>query len=83
MGIWIRTQDKEELVEVCAIEIDEDNENEIIGTTVSQDFYILGRYSERWKIIKVLNMINDHINDLKYNFKNRVFIMPADEEIYQ
>lgn len=82
MGVWIRTQNKKELVEVCAIERDEDNLCKIVGTSITQDFYTLGKYSQTWKVVKVLNAIEDHINDRRYNFSDNVFKMPADEDVH-
>ena len=82
MGVWIRKKNKKELVEVCAIERDEDNLCEIVGTSITQDFYTLGKYSQTWKVVKVLTMIEDHINDRRYNFSDNVFKMPADEEVH-
>ena len=93
MGIWIRSQDKDDLfcakiVEICKRK----NDYAVLLNGIEK-----GRYSSKEKVIKVIDMINEKIemneaikiigniglnylesNGIHYNF---VFQMPQDDEV--
>ena len=82
MGIWIRTQDKENLINAIAVGVDETNifviiKNDRVGP------FVIGTYSSEEKALKVLDMIETHLEDLEYKIHNRnvIFQMPDDEDI--
>lgn len=97
MGIWIRSQDKETLVECdkLAIEkinywkkinkvyvLNEDDELNIYWKfIIKANDIIVGSYSTKEKSLKVLNMIETHLEELEYKIHNRnvIFQMPDDE----
>lgn len=80
-GIWIRSQNKEKLVNVNEIEIG--IIHEIVFYDISGDNIFLGDYSTIEKALKVLDMIETHLEELEYKFSNRevVFQMPQDDEV--
>ena len=82
MGIWIRSQNKEILMNLEYFEIQEPNYEEVKAVIFSSG-YILGRYSTKEKALKVLDMIETHLEDLEYKIHNREFVfqMPDDEDI--
>ena len=83
MSLWIRSQDKEILAECNVLKLK--------YTSVNNRFYIyadskgekvyLGGYSTREKALKVLDMIETHLEELEYKIHNRnvIFQMPDDE----
>ena len=87
MGIWIRSQDKETLVNVnnslCIdyTEFDMTKENQL--KAIYGDDVKLGTYSSEEKALNVLDMIETHLEDLEYKIHNRevVFQMPQDDEV--
>ena len=79
MGIWIRSQNKELLMNLEYFEIQEPNYEEVKAVIFSSG-YILARYSTREKALKVLDMIQREINN-EYIRDYMVFQMPDDEEI--
>ena len=52
MGIWIRSQDKEMIINCYALEIDLGD-----GKSICSNGYVLGTYSTKEKALKVLDMI--------------------------
>lgn len=75
--MWIRSQDKEILIKVDGLRIEK---NKIVIET--SDWYIvLGEYSTNEKAIKVLNMIQEYIEDLGAITARNVFIMPQNNEV--
>lgn len=84
MGIWIRSQNKELLMNLEYFEIQEPNYEEVKSVIFSSG-YILGGYSTKEKALKVLDMIEEWINDLEFsrNVKSCrckfVYQMPDDE----
>lgn len=93
MGIWIRSQDKDDLFYAKTVEIcKRKNDYAVLLNGIEK-----GRYSSKEKIIKVIDMINEKIemneaikiigniglnylesNGIHYNF---VFQMPQDDEV--
>lgn len=78
MSLWIRTQDKELLINCHAIEIDLGD-----GKCICSNGYVLGTYSTKEKALKVLDMIETHLEYLEYQVHNRevIFVMPNDEDL--
>ena len=76
MGIWIRSQDKEMIINCYALEIDLGD-----GKSICSNGYVLGNYSSKEKALKVLDMIETHLEELEYKIHNRnvIFQMPDDE----
>lgn len=76
MGIWIRSQNKLKLTECKEIIIDQNDCFEYIfeGYAIDDIPTILGMYSTEEKAIKVLDMIQKHIE----THSNNVFQMPQD-----
>ena len=73
MGIWIRSQDQCQLAIFMDIYI-EDSYNgdfEIYGCTCSDELNMLGKYDNKEKAVKVLDMIQEHIESNKSEFWNR------------
>jgi len=93
MGIWIRSQDKDDLFYAKIVEIcKRKNVYAVLLNGIEK-----GRYSSKEKVIKVIDMINEKIemneaikiigniglnylesNGIHYNF---VFQMPQDDEV--
>lgn len=86
MGIWIRSQDKEKIINCYALEIDLGD-----GKSICSSGYVLGTYSTKEKALNVLDMIEKKIienntiicNEKEYakyvGIRNCVFQMPDDE----
>lgn len=91
--MWIRSQDKEMLINCTDLYIDKENSNYIIEGNIGS----LGTYSTKEKALKVLDMIEKHINktniydviatenyckpyEIEKPFKE-VFQMPQDDEV--
>ena len=75
MGIWIRSQDKCKLIKCTRFGIDyySDGICDVIGADCA-DVFELGKYKGVEKAIKVLDMIQKHIE----THSNNVFQMPRD-----
>lgn len=56
--MWIRTQDKETIMNCNAVGIGLEEQ-----TTIWSGGYVLGTYSTKEKALKVLDMIEDRINE--------------------
>ena len=82
MSLWIRSQDKENLINVNKIEITDfcdAHKNAIWG-----DDILLGRYSSKEKALKVLDMIQEFIKNMyagMANYIGKPFQMPLDSEV--
>ena len=82
MSLWIRSQDKETLINVNKIEITDfcdTHKNAIWG-----DDILLGRYSSKEKALKVLDMIQEFIKNMYVgvtNYMGKPFQMPLDSEV--
>lgn len=76
MGIWIRSQDKCKMGKCAEFYIDDsyDGDYDIEGYSIDDTPIILGTYSTKEKAIKVLDMIQKHIE----THSNDVFQMPRD-----
>lgn len=76
MGIWIRSQDKCKIGKCTEFYIDDsyDGDYDIEGYSIDDTPIILGTYSTKEKAIKVLDMIQEHIE----THSNNVFQMPRD-----
>ena len=66
MGIWIRTQDKEMIINCYAVGISLEDDKFICSGG-----YVLGKYSTKEKALKVLDMIETHLEELEYKIHNR------------
>lgn len=73
MGIWIRSQDKCKMGKCAEFYIDDsyDGDYDIEGYSIDDTPIILGTYSTEEKAIKVLDMIQEHIESNKSEFWNR------------
>lgn len=76
MAIWIRSQDKERLVNCNSFVVTDNSRFEYIleGYEINGDCTILGKYSTKQKAIKALDMIQEHI-------AKHIFQMPQDAEV--
>lgn len=84
--MWIRTQDKEKLMDCTAVGIGLEDDKSIFSGG-----YVLGTYSSKEKAMKVLDKIEkvlikgaliEQVDTYKYlNHKNFVFQMPLDCDI--
>ena len=76
MGIWIRSQDKCKIGKCAEFYIDDsyDGDYDIEWYSIDDTPIILGTYSTEEKAIKVLDMIQEHIE----THRNNVFQMPRD-----
>lgn len=94
--MWIRSQNKEMLINENNIRIISDSRSYyIICDFYDGDYYYLGEYSTKEKALKVMDMIHDQImlgslkyEDIKSNDNTQqwlksefVFQMPKDEEV--
>ena len=80
--MWIRSQDKEILIEANLVFIEEFNGNFEVKKWFG-DTLILGTYSTKEKAIKVLDMIQELILYTYYggNEPKKLFQMPQDHEV--
>lgn len=79
MGIWIRSQDKELIINCYALEIDLGD-----GKSICSNGYVLGTYSTKEKALKVLDMIQEFIKNMYVGiggYMGKPFQMPDDEDI--
>lgn len=89
MSLWIRSQDKENLINVNKIEITDFCD--AYKSTIWGDDILLGKYSSKEKALKVLDMIQECIeyNNSSHNSQwdstpyrvYNVFQMPLDSEV--
>jgi len=63
MGIWIRSQNKENLVNASRISV---SDKRIINEVLNDNYDILGKYETDLRAIQVLNLIKNNIADFKY-----------------
>lgn len=73
MGIWIRSQDKCKMGKYAEFYIVDsyDGDFEIYGCTCSDESNMLGKYDNKEKAVKVLDIIQEHIESNKSEFWNR------------
>lgn len=88
--MWIRTQNKERLVEAHLIELltYEDHKGnlkcDIISVIENAYERILGKYSTKEKALKVLDMIQEHLKNMYIGigtYMGKPFQMPQDSEV--
>lgn len=93
--MWIRSQNKEMLINANNIRIINDSRSyDIICDFYDGDYYYLGEYSTKEKAMKVMDMIQNAITGTRFEFTDivrdcdlagieihNVFNMPKDEEI--
>lgn len=89
--MWIRSQDKETLINCNVIEYNDFYvENAIVATSETISRTIIGKYSTKEKALKVLDMIHNKIIELDRNkflgmteqiYIRCVFQMPQDDEV--
>ncbi|WP_279166631.1 hypothetical protein [Thomasclavelia cocleata] len=82
MTIWVRGQDKTSLIECKTIDVlNRFNEFYIVANYIDfgevENYSNLGQYSSKRKQIKVLDMIQNHVE----TYSNKVFQMPQDDEV--
>lgn len=93
-GIWIRSQNKVTLVNVTHIEHSSSYNSynlwEVRAINTQNEFISLGEYSTKAKSLKVLDMIQRHIEKMftnttdentNYHMFKQVFEMPSDYEV--
>lgn len=78
--MWVRSQDKTRLLKVEDARI---GYNYVCSEIWANNNCILGTYSTKEKALKVLDMIETHLEHLEYEVSGReiIFQMPADEEV--
>ena len=88
--MWIRSQDKQCLVKVDTLKMFYlDNQGHGIFTdnhVLPNDRMNLGYYSTKEKTIKVLDMIEEHLEKMYIgtsNYMGKPFQMPQDEEVLE
>lgn len=93
--MWIRSQNKEMLINANNIRIISDSRSyDIICDFYDGNFYYLGEYSTKEKAMKVMDMIQNAITGTRFEFTDivrdcdlagieihNVFNMPKDEEV--
>lgn len=89
MGIWIRSQDKQTLVNIDGLYIASLIKGIYIVCSIRDNK--LGRYSSKEKALKVVDMIQQHIEESMYIndidshehafYPKEIFQMPRDDEI--
>lgn len=90
MGLWIRSQDKEILINTKRLFVNEVLENKkIVGYSIDSGGIELGRYSTKAKALIVLDKIQKRINESIYIndiaeyekeiYTKNVFEMPLDK----
>lgn len=89
--MWIRSQDKETLINCNVIEYNDFYvKNAIVATSETISRTIIGKYSTKEKALKVLDMIHNKIIELDKNkflgmteqiYIRCVFQMPQDNEV--
>ncbi len=69
MKLWIRSQDRETLIRIKNVSID--NENFVLGNLVSDDnksvcdYWILGKYKSKRRALEVLDEIHQRLVNLQ------------------
>ena len=85
MSLWVRSQNKEKLIECNRIELREHQVISIIGFGLedSTNCYLLGYYSTKEKALKVLDKMEMKIDDIAFRdmYGRFVFQMPQDNEV--
>lgn len=76
MGIWIRSQDKEMIMNCNAVGIGLEDDKSIYSNG-----YVLGTYSTKEKALMILDVIQEHIEHNGRTQYYRTFQMPDDEEM--
>ena len=82
MSLWIRSQDKENLINVNKLEITDFCD--AYKNAISGDDILLGKYSSKEKALKVLDMIQELIKNMYVgmtNYMSKPFQMPLDSEV--
>ena len=82
MSLWIRSQDKENLINVNKIEIIDFCD--AYKSAIWGDDILLGKYSSKEKALKVLDMIQEFIKNMYVGMTNYIgkpFQMPLDSEV--
>lgn len=93
--MWLRSQNKEMLINANNIRIISDSHSyDIICDFYDGDYYYLGEYSTKEKAMKVMDMIQNAITGTRFEFTDivrdcdlagieihNVFNMPKDEEV--
>ena len=82
MSLWIRSQDKENLINVNKIEIIDFCD--AYKSAIWGDDILLGKYSSKEKALKVLDMIQEFIKNMYVgmtNYTGKSFQMPLDSEV--
>lgn len=82
MAIWIRSQDKTSLIGCKTIDVlNRFNEFHIVANYIdfgeAENYDDLGQYSSEGEQIKVLDMIQNHVE----TYSNKVYQMPQDNEV--
>ena len=93
--MWLRSQNKEMLINANNIRIISDSHSyDIICDFYDGEYYYLGEYSTKEKALKVMDMIQNAITGTRFEFTDivrdcdlagieihNVFNMPKDEEV--
>ena len=82
MSLWIRSQDKENLINVNKIEIIDFCD--AYKSAIWGDDILLGKYSSKEKALKVLDMIQEFIKNMYVgvaNYMGKPFQMHLDSEV--
>lgn len=84
MGIWIRSQDKKRLVNCNSIVCSDcwilEEGYFILSYENATNLVCLGNYSNKEKVLKVLDMIQKELNE-EFEMNLEAFQMPQDDEV--
>lgn len=87
MELWIRSQDKEQLIKPIGFYYDYQQEKHHITCYTENDYYWVGIYKSKERALEVLDEIQDHILNLgetvlnygkEYKTYGRVYEMPKE-----
>ena len=86
MNLWVRSQDKTNLVKIRQISLNYQNNKQIIANYIP-DFYpnsgeyyeLLGTYKTKERAIEVLDEIQEYMNfDIKLKLETCIYEMPVE-----
>lgn len=84
MSLWIRSQDKEILINVIAVGVDIGSNIYAITNNDKLEPLVIGNYSTKEKALKVLDEIQEFIKNMYIglaNYMGKPFQMPQDDEM--
>lgn len=77
--MWIRSQNKEVLIKIKELYIEEDEDNEDnYDILANEQEYLLGTYNTKERAIEVLNEIQEEISCYQ---PNKIYEMPDEDDL--